>query len=218
MLRRVLVAVSIILVVAMVLIFSQVSRVEEELTTECDVEQITEEDVESSTDIEFETIEAVEPTTTSIVVETSKPTEPIHTETTKLVTTTESIKPDEVIVSKNETIVLDDYERSVVECMVMGEAGSESYYGQLMVAYCIRNACERDGLSPSQVRAKYQYSGWNAYPSESVKQAVREVFDNGKAVIDDTPLWFYATWTYSSWHESQRYICTIGNHKFFGEW
>jgi hypothetical protein len=202
----------------MVLVFSQVNRVEEELTTECDAEQTTEEDVESSTDIEFETIEAVESTTTSIVVETSKPTEPIHAETTKLVTTTEPIKPSEVIVSRNETIGLSDYERSVVEHMVMGEAGNQSYYGQLMVAYCIRNACVRDGITPSQVRARYQYAGWNTHPTDSVKQAVREVFDEGKVVIDDTPLWFYATWSYSSWHESQRYICTIGDHKFFGEW
>lgn len=113
---------------------------------------------------------------------------------------------------------LTDSERQIAECMVMGEAGSESYYGQTLVAYCILNACEKDDLQPSEVRRVYKYSGWHEKPSESVKNAVKQVFEDGYKPVDDTPLWFYAPkWCNSAWHEEQRFIIEVGDHRFFGE-
>lgn len=114
---------------------------------------------------------------------------------------------------------LSSYERRVAECIVMGESGSEPYKGQLMVAYCILNACKKDGLQPSEVRKVYKYSGWNTNPTKSVKRAVSSIFDHGHRPVNDTPLYFYAPkYCNSSWHETQRYITTIGGHKFFGRW
>ena len=115
---------------------------------------------------------------------------------------------------------LSDYERWVVECMVMGEAEGESWEGKAMVAYCILNGCIREGVQPSELRTLYKYSGWKENPSQDVKTAVTAVFDDGHEPVDDIPLWFYAPKYVSKtpWHESQRYICTIGGHKFFGDW
>lgn len=114
---------------------------------------------------------------------------------------------------------LSNEQRTIVENIVMGESGGESYFGQRLVAYCILNACLKDNISPSEVRVKYKYSGWNENPTDSVKEAVSSVFDDGDLPSDEQILYFYAPkWTKSAWHESQRYILTEGGHKFFAEW
>ena len=128
-------------------------------------------------------------------------------------------KKEQRVKKDKPSFYLSSYERRVVECMVMGESGSEPYKGQLLVAYCILNACKKDGLQPSEVRRVYKYSGWNTNPSKSVKSAVSEIFNKGHKPINDTPLYFYAPkYCNSTWHETQRYICTVGGHKFFGRW
>lgn len=114
---------------------------------------------------------------------------------------------------------LSDYERWVVECMVMGESGGESYEGQVLVAQCILNACLKDGLHPSEVKNIYKYSGWNENPSGSVKSAVTVVFDNGYKITDEYILYFYAPkLCVSTWHESQKFVTEVGGHRFFAEW
>ena len=113
---------------------------------------------------------------------------------------------------------LTEEERQVVENIVMGEAGAEPYEGQMLVAQCILNACERDNLLPSEVRMEYKYSGWNENPNDSVKLAVKEVFDNGVKAIDEPILYFYApAICNSSWHESQVFVVEVGGHRFFKE-
>lgn len=119
----------------------------------------------------------------------------------------------------NPVYELSDYERWVVECMVMGEAEGESWDGKALVAQCILNACLKDGITPSEVRAKYKYSGWNENPSEDVKTAVSSVFDDGNTITNEPILYFYAPEVvYSKWHESQCHVITEGGHKFFKEW
>ena len=78
-------------------------------------------------------------------------TEPIGTEPT---TMPEPTEPEPVF-------ELSDYERWVACCMVAGEAGAEPYDGKWAVAQCIYQACVREGMTPSQIRKAYQYSGWN---------------------------------------------------------
>ncbi len=114
---------------------------------------------------------------------------------------------------------LTDAERDEVERVVMAEAGGESQLGQMAVAQCILNACERSGLRPAEAVEEYQYATTRPDPSESVKEAVRAVFDNGEIAVNDTILWFYAPALVAEtpWHESQRVVCEIGNHKFFAE-
>ena len=114
---------------------------------------------------------------------------------------------------------LSDHERWVVEAMVMGEAEGESYTGKLLVAQCILNAALKDNISPSEVRIRYKYSGWNENPSDDVKNAVSEVFDYGYQVTEEPILYFYAPKRCTSaWHETQRHVITEGGHKFFALW
>ena len=111
---------------------------------------------------------------------------------------------------------LTESERRVVECMVQGEAGGESYKGKQLVALCILNGCIESDMQPSQVRKQYQYSGWNENVSDETKQAVRAVFDNGEKVVTEPILWFYAPkYCKGAFHETQTHVITEGGHKFF---
>lgn len=113
---------------------------------------------------------------------------------------------------------LSEKERRVVECTVMGEAGAETYAGKMLVAQCIKNACEKDDLKPSEVIVRYKYSGWNDDPTEETKEAVKAVFDNGETVTEEKILYFYSPkHCRSKWHETQKYVLTEGGHIFFAE-
>ena len=113
---------------------------------------------------------------------------------------------------------LSDAERTVVEQVVMAEAGGEPYDGQVAVAQCILAACEKDGIAPSEAVEEYGYTSNRCEPSESVVEAVSSVFDRGDTAVDEPIIYFYAPdRVKSSWHESQVYVITIGNHRFFKE-
>jgi len=107
-------------------------------------------------------------------------------------------------------------ERDLVERVVMAEAGGESYKGQMLVAQCILNACEIDGIRPAKVVKKYAYTKARPEPSESVKQAVSAVFDKGETVTDELIVYFYApALVRSEFHESQIFAIEEGGHRFF---
>ena len=109
-------------------------------------------------------------------------------------------------------------ERDLVERVVMAEAGGESYKGQMLVAQCILNACEIDGIRPAKAIKKYAYAKARPEPSDSVKRAVSAVFDKGEQVTDEPIVYFYApALVRSEFHESQRFVLAEGNHKFFAE-
>ncbi len=111
---------------------------------------------------------------------------------------------------------LADAERDLVERVVMAEAGGESYKGQMLVAQCILNACEIDCIRPAEVIRKYVYAKARPEPSESVKQAVSAVFDEGEQVTDEPIVYFYApALVKSEFHESQIFAIEEGGHKFF---
>lgn len=125
---------------------------------------------------------------------------------------------------------LTDYERWLVESIVAGESGIEPYWGKVAVASCILNACLLEDKRPEEIQTMYGYAGWkpieefesecmeaygNTNLADEVRDAVNQVFDKGE-VLSNEILWFCSG--YSSWHESQRFIFEIGNHRFFGSW
>ena len=130
----------------------------------------------------------------------------------------ESADISEEVVESGPRFYLSDYERSELESLVMAESGAESYEGQMGVAQCILNACEKEGKQPSEIAIMYRYTKHRPAPNESVKEAVRAVFDRGEVITDAKILYFYApALVYSAWHESQTYVPTVGGHKFFAE-
>lgn len=189
--------------------------------------------VNNKTDVESSTIQTTAETTTKPSTMTHTTTSEPITETTRRNNTAQksTTKPSNNKVVQSTTkktgtdaehgsvFYLSDYERRVVECIVMGEAGGEPYEGQILVAQCLLNACKKDGLQPSQVRKEYKYSGWSSNPSKSVKNAVSAVFDDGYKATNEYVLYFYAPkYAKGKWHETQKFVCEVGGHRFFAEW
>ena len=112
---------------------------------------------------------------------------------------------------------LTDEERIAVECAVMCEAGGEEVRGQMMVAQCILDGAQRNGISVIESIAKYQVASTSySRVTEQVKESVSRVFDDGERVTEEkADLWYNPALVQSSWHEQQQYVITIGLHRFF---
>lgn len=110
-------------------------------------------------------------------------------------------------------------ERYIVERVVMAEAEGEGYDGQRLVAQCILNTAEAQGIRPDEVvLAPGQYAAPAEYASEMVMDAVSAVFDRGDMVTDEPIRWFYAPARCNSdWHESKEFVLEYGGHRFFKE-
>lgn len=113
---------------------------------------------------------------------------------------------------------LTEAERWVVASVVTAEAGGEPFEGQVAVAQCILQACEDDGIRPTDAVIKYRYAKSRPEPTSEALRAVEAVFDLGQVATSEPIKYFYApALVYSEWHESQVYIMTIQGHKFFKE-
>ena len=109
-------------------------------------------------------------------------------------------------------------ERDTVERVVMAESGGESFEGQMLVAQCILNAAEKEGVQPSEAVVIYSYTSNRPDPTQSVKDAVAAVFDCGEVAIDAPVMYFYnPALVTSDWHESQIFVAEVGGHRFFAE-
>lgn len=126
----------------------------------------------------------------------------------------ETLDPTEVPVR----FCLSASERDTVERVVMAEAGGESFEGQMLVAQCILNAAEKEGVQPSEAVVIYSYTSSRPDPTQSVKDAVAAVFDRGEVAIDAPVMYFYnPALVTSNWHESQIFVAEVGGHRFFAE-
>ena len=83
------------------------------------------------------------------------------------------------------------------------------YTGCALIAQSIRDAMNRSNTtSIDRIISEYQYYGSTAYaPNQDVKNAVSFIFDQNGFYVGS-----------SSWHESQNYITSIGNVRFFDLW
>lgn len=118
---------------------------------------------------------------------------------------------------------LNDEDRMTICYIVAGEAKGEPTEGKMAVAQCLLNAMAKDGLSVSDVRKKYKYSGWddgleNSNPDcwIEVCEAVSRVFDEGEFISENPILFFYAPkYAAGKWHETLEFDTEIGGHRFF---
>lgn len=113
---------------------------------------------------------------------------------------------------------LTEAERWEIASTITAEAVGEPYAGKVAVAQCILQACEDDGIRPSEALKKYGYSTARPEPCEEAMEAVQAVFDLGQVATVEPIKYFYApNRTTSEWHESQDYVMTINGHRFFKE-
>jgi len=114
------------------------------------------------------------------------------------------------------TYALTDAERREICEVVMVESGNEPYEGQLAVAQCILDGCRYEGMRPIELIKAYKYTAGRKSPSKSVEQAVSDVFDKGVRVVEHRILYFYnPARNPNTFHETQKFIIEIGNHRFF---
>lgn len=136
-------------------------------------------------------------------------------------TAVDSPEVDKEVPEHTTMFSLSDYDRHIVEQVIMEECGYEPYEGIVAVAQCIYNTAVNKNVSPAYVvQVPGQYASPSEKPAnENVKRAVRQVFDLEEFYVEEPIMYFYAP-KYSSgrWHESSpnlEYACTIGGHKFF---
>lgn len=123
---------------------------------------------------------------------------------------------DKVDTSYSATkIELSEYDRAKTERLVMGEAGTLGYIGCALVAQSIRDAMVQSGsTSIDYIIENYQYVGsTEVEASNAAKAAVAYIFDENGSAIQHRVLCFY-TGT-SEWHETQNYLLSYGNVRFF---
>lgn len=135
---------------------------------------------------------------------------------TKALAETEPPAPIIIKVTQGEEYLLSDKERDYVERVVMAEAGGEDLIGQILVAQCILNGCLQDQIRPVEVCIRKDYTEPAKSATESVKESVSLVFDNGYKYTDENIQYFYAPdKVKSEWHESREFVLEYGNHRFF---
>ena len=112
---------------------------------------------------------------------------------------------------------LTDDERLEIAQVLTAEADGEPFAGKVAVAQCILQTCEDTDMRPHEVLSMYSYSKRRPEPSDEALEAVAAVFDFGHVATTEHKYFYAPALTDSEWHESQAYVMTINNHKFFKE-
>ena len=174
--------------------------------------------------IDAETEKETKATEPTAVKETEPKTEPETEEVTEAVTeeeTEEDTEEEAVSCSSGNHIELSDYDRTLLEGLVMGEAGVYGYEGSALVAQAIHDSMIESGTtSVESIAYEYKYdASMSNVPSSEVKEAVSFIFDNDGRAVDHRILYFYSSDIVSSdWHESQNFITSCGSMRFFDKW
>lgn len=118
---------------------------------------------------------------------------------------------------------LTDEERDLVERVIMKEVSGKSETDALAVAQCIYDRVTMWGGTVEEIIfAKNAFADptYKYEPTQIVKDAVRDIFDNGKRLTVEPLLYFYATKTANpnGFHETQRCLIETKLHRYFGPW
>lgn len=115
-------------------------------------------------------------------------------------------------------IDLTDENRRVLEHLCMGELGSGGFTGAALIAQAVKNAMASYGIDDVKTVIKqFHYTGkLKNNPTKAVKDAVIYIFDMDKNAVQHRILYMYNPYlVQSAFHESQNYICTFADIRFF---
>ena len=115
-------------------------------------------------------------------------------------------------------VSLNDEDRDMTERILMGEAGGEGYIGMALVAQCIRDTYVNGNYSSiaQLLKANGYYGSTSMAGSETAKEVVNYIFDQGGSAVQHNIRIFYATNMCSSaWHEAQDFVCQYNYVRFF---
>ena len=116
-----------------------------------------------------------------------------------------------------DAYILSATERDLIERVVSAEAADHDFNGKVLVAQCIRNACEIDEIRPEKAIEAFRYAKPRNDVADGVVEAVSAVFDERFRVTELPILYFYSTagGFKSEWHETQEYVLSYEDHRFF---
>ena len=118
-------------------------------------------------------------------------------------------------------VYLSDDDRDITERILMGEAGSQGFEGMALVAQCIRDTYVNGSYSSIRelLIDNGYYGSTSITPSQTAKDVVTYIFDQGGSAVQHEIRVFYASNLCSSpWHESQEYVCSYGYVRYFDFW
>lgn len=118
-------------------------------------------------------------------------------------------------------VTLTDEDRDLLERLCYGEFGSGGFIGAALIAQCVKDAMCFDGYpTVESVIKNCHYDGSTEKgTSTACKQAVSYIFDQNKEAVQHRMMYMYnPTMVYSAFHESQNYILTYQNVRFFDRW
>ncbi len=115
-------------------------------------------------------------------------------------------------------IELSDDDRDLLERLCYGEFGTGGFTGAALIAQSVKCAMVDLGTSDvSRVIRDFRYTGsTHSGTSEACKKAVIYIFDMDKDAVQHRLLYMYnPTMVSSAFHESQNYICSFKEIRFF---
>lgn len=118
-------------------------------------------------------------------------------------------------------VTLSDHDRDLLERLCMGEFGSGGFVGASLIAQAVKNAMCFDGFTSVQaVIDGCRYDGSTKTPgNDACKQAVNYIFDQNHDAVQHRIMYMYNPYLVaSSFHESQNYILTYEDVRFFDRW
>ena len=116
------------------------------------------------------------------------------------------------------SVSLNDEDRNMAERILMGEAGGEGYIGMALVAQCIRDTYVNGSYSSiaQLLKVNGYYGSTSITPSQTAKDVVNYIFDQGGSAVQHNIRIFYATnMCSSSWHEAQDFVVQYNYVRFF---
>lgn len=118
-------------------------------------------------------------------------------------------------------VTLCDADRDLLERLCMGEFGSGGFVGAALIAQAVKDAMCFDGYTSVQsIIDGCHYTGrTDIGTNETCKQAVRYIFDENHDAVQHRIMYMYnPTLVQSAFHESQNYILTYQDVRFFDRW
>lgn len=116
---------------------------------------------------------------------------------------------------------LTDEDRDLLERLCMGEFGTGGFIGAALIAQAVKDAMCFDGYtSVESVIKNCRYTGSTKIAANSAcKQAVKYIFDENHDAVQHRIMYMYnPNLVQSAFHESQNYIMTYQNVRFFDRW
>ena len=127
---------------------------------------------------------------------------------------------EEPVEEKGPFFYISDDERYTIACIIAGEAYNSGMDLKTAVAQTIYIAMKIEDCRLNDVISRY-----DGYRDRSViedrvwqecQEAIAQIFDRGEMAVDEPIEFFYAPqYCTSDWHESLKYVTTIGGCRFF---